>query len=201
MKTIVFHGDSLTEASDIDKNYSWPTLIENRLNVRIINSGIGGDTSGGLLARFYPDVVQHGPDMVVILGGTNDLWWDLEVNLIQANIFAMTCQAEFHKITPIVGLPLPLLTANLQRQEMMAPIAGWPKCVQKLADLAAALTASAQESDIALLDFYHPFIGQNGEPISEYYLEDGLHPNKQGHLLMAEKAVELLCRQFYFNIK
>jgi len=201
MKTIVFHGDSLTEASDIDKNYTWPTLIENRLNVRIINSGIGGDTSGGLLARFYHDVVRHEPDMVVILGGTNDLWWDLEVNLIQANIFAMTCQAEFHNITPIVGLPLPFLTANIQRQEMMAPIAGWPNCVQKLADLAAALAASAQASDIALLDFYHPFIGQNGEPISDYYLEDGLHPNKQGHLLMAEKTVDLLCRQFYFNIK
>lgn len=201
MKTIVCHGDSLTEASDIDKNYTWPTLLENRLNVRIINSGIGGDTSGGLLARFYHDVVRHDPDMVIILGGTNDLWWDLEVNLIQANIFTMTCQAEFHNITPIVGLPLPLLTAKIQRQEMMAPIAGWPKCVQKLADLTAALTAPARESEIALLDFYHPFIGQNGEPLADYYLADGLHPNKQGHLLMAEKAVELLCSRFYFNIK
>jgi acyl-CoA thioesterase I len=199
MKTIVFHGDSLTEASDLDKNYTWPALIENRLSVKIVNSGIGGDTSGGLLARFYPDVVQHEPDMVVILGGTNDLWWDLEVNLIQANIFAMTCQAEFHHITPIVGLPPPLLTARIQGQEMMAPIAGWPKCVQKLAGLTAALATSARDSEIALLDFYHLFLGQNGEPLSEYYLEDGLHPNKQGHLAMAEKTVELLCSEFYFK--
>ena len=199
MKTIVCHGDSLTEASDLDKNYTWPALVENRLNVKMINSGIGGDTSGGLLGRFYHDVVQHEPDMVVILGGTNDLWWDLEVNLIQANIFAMTCQAEFHDITPIVGLPLPLLMANIQRQEMMAPVGGWPKCVQKLADLAAALATSARASEIALLDFYHPFLGQNGEPRPEYYLADGLHPNKQGHLLMSEIAVDLLCKQFYYK--
>jgi len=119
--------------------------------------------------------------------------------LIQANIFAMACQAEFHHITPIVGLPLPLLTADSQRQEMLAPVAGWPKCVRKLADLAAALTAAARASEIALLDFYHPFIGQNGAPISDYYLADGLHPNNQGHLLMAEKAVELLCSRFYFH--
>jgi len=199
MKTIVCHGDSLTEASELDRNFTWPALVENRLNVITINSGIGGDTSAGLLGRFYHDVVRHEPEMVVILGGTNDLWWDLDVNLIQANVFAMACQARFHNITPIVGLPLPLLMANIQRQAMMAPIAGWPKCVQKLADLAAALAASAQESEIALLDFYHPFLGQNGEPLPEFYQEDGLHPNKQGHLLMSEKAVDLLCNQFHFN--
>jgi len=199
MKKIVCHGDSLTEASDLDKNYTWPILVENGLNLPIINSGIGGDTSGGLLGRFYHDVVRHQPDLVVILGGTNDLWWDLEINLIQANIFAMTSQAQFHNITPIVGLPLPFLMENIQRQEMMAPIAGWPKCVHKLSDLVTALTASARDSDIACLDFYHPFLGKNGETLGKYYLEDGLHPNKQGHLLMAEKAVELLRKQFHFN--
>jgi acyl-CoA thioesterase-1 len=201
MKKIVCHGDSLTEASDLDKNYTWPILLENRLNLKIINSGIGGDTSGGLLGRFYDDVVRHQPDLVVILGGTNDLWWDLEVNLIQANIFTMACQAQYHNITPIVGLPLPLLMENIQRREMMAPIAGWQKCVKKLADLVAALTASAKESDIVCLDFYHPFSYENGDALAKYYLEDGLHPNKQGHRLMAEKAVDLLRSQFHFNYK
>lgn len=125
MKKIVCHGDSLTEASDLDNNYTWPILVENRLNLEIIKSGIGGDTSGGMLGRFYYDVVRHQPDLVIILGGTNDLWWDLEVKSIQANIFAMACQAQFHNITPIVGLPLPLHMENIRQTEMMAPIAGW----------------------------------------------------------------------------
>jgi lysophospholipase L1-like esterase len=139
--------------------------------------------------------------MVLILGGTNDLWWDLDVNLIQANIFAMTCQAEFHNITPIVGLPLPLQMQSIQGQDMMAPIAGWPRCVQKLAELAAALESAARASDIALLDFYHLFQDQDGAPIAEYFLADGLHPSKQGHQRMSEKAIELLCSQFYFQNK
>ena len=84
---------------------------------------------------------------------------------------------------------------------MMAPIAGWPRCVQKLAELAAALESAARASDIALLDFYHLFQNQNGAPIAEYYLPDGLHPNKQGHQRMSEKAVELFCSQFYFQNK
>ncbi len=115
--------------------------------------------------------------------------------------FAVACQAQFHNITPIVGLPLPLLMENIQRQEMMAPIAGWQKCVQKLSDLVAALKTSARESDIVCLDFYHPFLDKNGDILGKYYLEDGLHPNKQGHRLMAEKAVDLLCNQFHFNWK
>ena len=201
MTTIVCHGDSLTEGADLSSNSTWPLLVENQVKVRIINSGIGGDTSGGLLGRFYHDVVRHKPEMVLIMGGTNDLWWDLDINLIQANIFAMTCQAEFHNITPIVGLPLPLQMESIQEQDMMAPIAGWPRCVQKLAELAAALESAARASDIALLDFYHLFQDQNGAPIAEYYLPDGLHPNKQGHQRMSEKAVELLCSQFYFQNK
>ena len=198
MKTIVCHGDSLTEGADLNPNYTWPLLVENQVKVKIINSGIGGDTSGGLLGRFYPDVVRHKPEMVLIMGGTNDLWWDIDINLIQANIFAMTCQAEFHNIAPVVGLPLPLHMENIRQQKMMAPIGGWENCIQKLARLVAALATSAAESDIAIIDFYHLFLDDNGEVQGKYFLEDGLHPNQEGHRLMAQKAAELLTSTFFF---
>lgn len=201
MKTMVCHGDSLTEAADLAQNDTWPMLVEGRLNLKTINSGIGGDTSGGLLGRFYDDVVRHQPDLVLILGGTNDLWWDLQVNLIQANVFAMACQARFHNIIPIVGLPIPLLMKNIQRREIMAPLAGWQKCMQKLSDLVAALETSARQSDIVCLDFYHLFLDKNGDPLATYYLEDGLHPNGQGHRLMAEKAADFLHNHFHFDHK
>ncbi len=198
MRTIVCHGDSLTEGSDLEKNYTWPHLVENKIRVTVVNSGIGGDTSGGLLGRFNQDVVGCQPDMVVILGGTNDLWWDLDINLILANIFAMACQAQHRNIVPIVGLPLPLCMENLRQQNMMAPIAGWDKCLNKLSELVDALAVAAKESDIACLDLYHPFLDINENVQGKYFLEDGLHPNKLGHLLMAEKMVELLRTLFYF---
>ena len=197
MKTIVCHGDSLTEGADLNPNYTWPLLVENQVKVKIINSGIGGDTSGGMLGRFYQDVVRHHPEMVLIMGGTNDLWWDLDINLIQANIFAMTSQAEFHNIAPVVALPLPLYIENIRQQKMMAPIGGWENCIRKLARLVEALAASAGESDIACLDFYHLFLDDKGEVQGENLIEDGLHPNKDGHLLMAAKAAELLKSTFY----
>ena len=199
MKKIICHGDSLTEASDLDTNYTWPILVENRLNLNVIKSGIGGDTSAGMLSRFYPDVVQHQPDLVIILGGTNDLWWDLDINIIQANIFSMACQAQFHSITPIIGLPLPLLMKNIEHQEMMAPVSGWQRCVDKLSALVKALSASAAESDIVCLDYHTPFIGKNNAVKEKYFLEDGLHPNRQGHILMADLTVDLLRDRFHFN--
>ena len=198
VRTIVCHGDSLTEGSDLEKSYTWPHLVENRINVTVINNGIGGDTSGGLLSRFYQDVVRYQPEMVVILGGTNDLWWDLDINLILANIFAMACQARYRNVVPIVGLPMPLCMENVRHQNMMAPIAGWDKCLNKLSELVDALALAAKESDIACLDLYHPFLDVNGIAQQKYFLEDGLHPNKRGHLLMAEKMVDLLRSQFYF---
>jgi lysophospholipase L1-like esterase len=199
MKTMVCHGDSLTEGADLDKSYTWPQLVENKVRVTVLNKGIGGDTSGGLLARFQQDVVQNKPDLVVILGGTNDLWWDLDINLILANIFAMACQAQHRDIVPVVGLPLPLFMENIRNQNMMAPIAGWDRCINKLSELVNALAVAAKESEIACLDFYHPFLDTNQKVRGDYFLEDGLHPNKQGHRLMAEKMAELLQNLFYFS--
>lgn len=197
MKTIVCHGDSLTQGADLNPNYTWPVLVENRVGIEIINSGIGGDTSGGLLGRFYHDVVRHNPDVVLVMGGTNDLWWDLDVNIILANIFAMTCQAEYHNMAPVVGLPLPLYMENIRQQKMMAPIGGWENCIQKLERLIDALSFSARESDIAVLDFYHLFLDDTGEVQENYFLEDGLHPNKEGHMVMADAAARFLQSTFH----
>jgi lysophospholipase L1-like esterase len=63
--------------------------------------------------------------------------------------------------------------------------------------LVDALAASAGESEIPILDFYHLFLDDNGGVQGEYFLEDGLHPNKKGHLLMATKAAQFLKSTFY----
>ena len=196
MKTLVCHGDSLTEASELDDPAIWPSLVEDQLKIKVLNSGIGGDTTAGLLSRFYHDVVRHRPDYVLIMGGTNDLWWDLDIKLIQANIFTMTCQAEYHHIVPLIGLPLPMIVEQARNQDFMAPRGGYKNCVAKLVALVKHLKILAQQNDIACLDFYHPFCDDSGTVAKKYFLDDGLHPNKAGHRLIAQKTVESLQRLF-----
>jgi acyl-CoA thioesterase-1 len=196
MKTLVCHGDSLTAACELDRRSIWPSLVKNRLKIKVINNGISGDTTAGLLSRFYPGVVQHRPDVVLIMGGTNDLWWDLDIKMILANIFTMTCQAEHHDIVPLVGLPLPMVVEKACKQDFAAPEGGYDCCVEKLAALAKALARSAKQNDVTCLDFYHPFCDKSGNATQKYFLDDGLHPNVAGHRLMAAKTVELLKDRF-----
>lgn len=89
MKRIICHGDSLTEGTDIEEAYRWPSLLQNALGTEVLNTGIGGDTTAGLLSRFSTDVIPRKPDAVILMGGTNDFWWDLPVNNVLANLFSM----------------------------------------------------------------------------------------------------------------
>jgi lysophospholipase L1-like esterase len=54
MKRIICHGDSLTEGKDIEVAYRWPSLLQNALDTEVINTGIGGDTTAGLLSDSQP---------------------------------------------------------------------------------------------------------------------------------------------------
>ena len=52
MRKIICHGDSLTEGADIEPVYRWPALLQNALGgIEVINTGIGGDSTAGLLSN------------------------------------------------------------------------------------------------------------------------------------------------------
>ena len=199
MKQIVCHGDSLTEGKDIEKPYRWPSLLQNAMGVELINTGIGGDTSAGLLGRFSTDVVARKPDLVILMAGTNDFWWDLPVNIVMANLFSMASQAQYYEIAPVFGMPIPFITDRVLKQSYSPPEAGYDRLLQKLISLRNKLTVTAQENEIPILDFYRLFVDSNHEIQTQLYLEDGLHANRQGQRLMAERAVSEIRKLFLFD--
>ena len=87
---IVFAGDSVTDMESAQPvgeglfdslGRGQVRVIENmlvswypELNIRVTNSGIGGNTSRDLLARYDRDVVSLNPDWVSICIGINDVW-------------------------------------------------------------------------------------------------------------------------------
>ncbi len=189
---VVCLGDSLTEASDVPPGESWHALAAAKTGAEFVNCGIGGDTSAGLLSRFRADVVARRPHAVILLGGANDLWWNLDIGSILANLFTMACQAHSHRIVPIVGLPPPIDAAKARARDMFQPLAGWDVCCRKLAELVEALRTAARSCQIACLDFHRPFLAPDGTVRGNLYLENGLHPNPGGHRLMAEAAAALV---------
>lgn len=198
MKTLVCHGDSLTQGALLEPGYAWPALVGNQLPLSVVNRGVGGDTSGGLLSRFYQDVVDRRPEFVLIMAGTNDLWWEVDLPVIRANIFAMACQAQNCGIVPIVGTPLPLCIEKAKPSGIMAPLGGFENCNRQLGHLADSLRSAAIQSDIGVIDFHQAFLNTDGTTRTGLFMADGLHPDKAGHRLMAAQTVDFFRRVFRF---
>ena len=188
----------MTEGADLDDAVRWPALIGHALNLEVINCGIGGDTSTGMLSRFYPEVVSRKPALVLLLGGTNDLWFNVAVENITANIYAMVCQARYHGITPLIGLPLPIHVKAAQKQAWEPPVEGYAGCNRRVEALGQNLKKYAVSSEVPILDFYSAFVSTNGTANPDLYLEDGTHANATGSRCMAQVAVALLKEQFLF---
>lgn len=199
MSTILCLGDSLTEGVDLDKAARWSSLLAHALNVEVTNCGISGDTTAGMLSRFHSEVVTRKPDLVMLLGGSNDLWYNVAPEMIVANFFAMISHARYHGITPLVGMPLPLHIEAAKQQTWFPPVCGYAACNKHIQALGQTLKKIAIESDVPVLDFYQPFLNADGEVAADLFLEDGAHPNAAGHRCMAKIAISLLKEQFLFG--
>lgn len=70
---LVCLGDSLTSCGGPGGHYThW--LARLMPHVKVIDSGIGGDTLDGGRQRFERDVLAHKPDVLLIALGANDFW-------------------------------------------------------------------------------------------------------------------------------
>lgn len=196
---IYCHGDSLTEGSDFLKPYTWPSLTAQRLGIEVVNRGIGGDTTGGMLGRFAFEVLQHTPEMVILLGGTNDLRWGVEQKQILANLASMVFQAQHYGIVPILALPLPCWAEQAAKQPWTPPKGGYSDFNEHIRAMVRALSTYAKNEELPLIDFYQGCFHEGGDLRTDLFLEDGLHANKTGHRQMADTAVALLRETFQFS--
>jgi lysophospholipase L1-like esterase len=196
---IICHGDSLTQGSDLVKPCAWTALLGNRLNTPVVNTGISGDTTAGMLARFAVDVVPQKPGIVILMGGTNDLWYDLDVNLILANLSAMVNQAVFYDIAPIIGLPLPICVEQVSRMDWTPPAKGYAYLSGRIRELVDRLAAEAAAWEVPVLNFYHLFLDDQAMEKTAWFLADGVHPGKPGHQAMAGHGAQVLAETFCFQ--
>ncbi len=99
---IVCLGDSLTFGFKMTRENTWPRIVEKELNIKVLNKGICGDTTAGMLSRFRADVIDEQPTHLILMGGTNDLVFQLERSIIYSNIATMIYQAYHYNIILMV---------------------------------------------------------------------------------------------------
>lgn len=174
-------GDSLTNGHGLDPKLCWTNILAQKLNIEVTNHGISGDTTGGMVGRFNHMIQSEKPTHVFIMGGTNDLSFGLPDNLILSNIKTMTRQARHLDIPFIIGVPstyYPIMEAKLYEINV-------DEFVVRLNGLQSRIKQFIEIDECASIDFSYG-LEQN------HFLEDGIHPNADGQIIMAERAINVI---------
>jgi acyl-CoA thioesterase I len=185
-QTIVFLGDSITAADPGFVGVLRQALAHTRpeLNLRVISAGLPGDTVPGLLARL-PDVLALHPAWVVICIGANDYRrGERGPGPFLDGYGVLIRRVREGGATPIL-MTIPIIEAP----EANPPIPD-PRAYN------AGIEALAAREGLRLVDLYRAFY-EVYERAANYkqrvtLSSDGIHPNSQGHTLIARTILTQL---------
>ena len=179
MKKIVCLGDSLTYGYMLEREESFPYILGEISSYKVLNKGINGDTSLGMLTRLKSDVFEENPNILILLGGVNDFYANISTEEVSNNIKTIIVHTLDKKIKPIILISLPV--EELSQNEIIIN--------SKLEGLYKDLLGYKKFFNFTLISLYEIF--KKKEDTAKYYL-DGLHLNKKGNMLIAESILEKL---------
>lgn len=173
---VVFLGDSLTAGYQQGPGYFPPryypftNLLESSLRRKlselghhkdlvVVNQGINGDSTQGMLRRFQRDVASEKPDIVLIWGGINDLSTRISPNLVLMNISQLVERTQDINAVPIVM--------------NVAPVSGihFNETIKELNKLIQEYCA---KYCIGYIDIFSILLDAKGK-LAEEYSNDGVH--------------------------
>ncbi len=177
-KTILFLGDSLTAGYGLPVEESFPNLIARRLESQgspfeVLNAGVPGDTSAGG-SRRIDWLLRRRIDVLVLELGANDMLRGLPLGLTRDNL--QTIIDKTREKYPDVKIVV---------AGMLAPPNLGPEYTAEFRDLFPEL---ARANDAALI----PFLLEGVAARPELNLADGIHPNAEGHRIVAEQVWAIL---------
>ncbi len=190
VKTLLCLGDSITYGYGVRRRAAWPSLVAARKGICVVNAGIPGDTTGGMLARLDRELKAHTPDAVLLLGGVNDILLEGTDQHARSNMFAMLQHVLADRRSPLIGICTEVSETveapwlNLVSFECLS------SCALAYAEWLGQL---GKTFNIPVVDFRSDFHAAMLEaPHADWYV-DGIHPSEQGHQVMAatlERALE-----------
>jgi lysophospholipase L1-like esterase len=180
-------GDSLTEGYAIEKKKAWPELLNQSEFLEAINAGISGDMTAGMLSRLPLLLKDQEYDHVMIMGGTNDVEFALPNNQIISNIKAIMRQLRYLDIAYTVLIPLPFDKEN-STLDMFNFCESAEEFAREMDIYSDRLRKFLIEDEAPYIDLRSDFRIDESEVLSEYYLDDGVHPNEKGHRLIRKRV-------------
>jgi acyl-CoA thioesterase I len=186
--TIVALGDSTTAgtpafkspieapphgAGNVESQYAhW--LMQSHPDWRVLNRGVNGERTDQIRARFSRDVVDATPDLVVIIGGVNDVYQGRPAESAERELEAIYDAAREAGIPVLAGSVLPYNSATPDQNARMHAINRW---IQAYA---------ARHAEVVFCDT-RAAVATPGAPDQLAASPDGLHPAPEGYKSMAER--------------
>jgi len=159
-------------------------------NIRVLNTGVSGDTTRHLKARWQTDVLDLSPDYLSVLIGVNDVWrkFDSPDNPAMAvgieeyeNIYRELIAKTKDKVKKIILLT-PFLAETDKSEPMMALLLDYIKTVKKI----------AADNNLLLADLQSEFDKYISDGINPKVLAgDRVHPSQTGSMVIAKAFLKI----------
>jgi len=197
----LFTGDSITCASrDLEAyqpygkgyvhfsaNYLMAKYPE--LNFQMVNTGISGNTTVQLLARFKADCIAHKADIVTILVGINDLWRRYKTfDKSDSAVYPKQYEENYRKMldeiydsgSPKVILFEPFMFCSDEHNEMFRELKKYQHICRKLASAYPVRFVGIQDEINSLLRYTD----------DKKWSNDMIHPLPWGHMWLSHRWLE-----------
>ena len=166
---IIFLGNSITDGAEWDELFG---------NEKILNRGIGGDDTDGILERLE-EITNRKPAKIFLMIGTNDLANGKSVDYIVKNQ---------RKIVERIQKESPETTLFLQSVLPTDDKVHTSRANGDIMDINNHLRQMANEYGLTYIDLFSLFANENNRMKKEYSI-DGLHINGKGYQVWKE-AIE-----------
>ena len=157
--------------------------------------GVGGMLArmqGGVLAELREGGLGADRPYVLLMGGSNDVFYSGSDAAARGNMGAMIHQLFSVGVLPMVGIPLPADAPHAPRAWAVA--VDFEAAERTMKEYCAWLKRYCTAFGVPYIDFCADFLSPDGSIRSELLL-DGLHPTPEGHCLMARRLSAQLKRQ------
>jgi lysophospholipase L1-like esterase len=199
-QVIVTFGDSNTQGANWGPRHyatseKWVNLLSNSLRgeYRVVNAGIGGETTEDARYRFERDVLERKPEYLFIMFGTNDAAI-LSQNVprvskdrFKENLTYFVLTSKKHRIKPVLMTCLPLVEGK--NQSLFYYSRYHPKAFEQVGGARAwhnsynaIVRETAKETNVPLIDNWQTFVQKAGGASDKKLIESGLIDPSGNHM-------------------
>ena len=206
-KKVIFIGNSIVAGYPWSKSKSFASVLRRTLKgdestgidqpdfakntgFDIINKGVNGDTTAGIVTRFKEDVLDGQPDHVYFLTGTNDfIYRDATPEEAFANLEKMAVELESRGAIPVYITPIRVDAGKAECMWMSGFGISYDAVNRDVDHFAEMLRGSGR----LCVDMNSAFqkYAESFDDIDLVYM-DGVHPMPDGHVFMAGEVIKFM---------